>query len=131
MEKFSVIHLISFCLSATITSKCICIWKHLTLSLIETVSDASVADEFWKLCNKRRNCSKQCVQLYSISMSSFRVIFHIIVEMYSNCLLQIWCMWEMVQKVAIKSIKFYVMKNIFRADDWIYYIRETVNLIFS
>ena len=59
---------------------------YLTLSLIQTLSDASTADHFLKTGDKRRNCSKQansflllynhCIQLLFFHFQRFSEIFH-------------------------------------------------------
>ena len=79
----------------------------LTLSHLHTLSDASAEDDFWKHCDKGRNCSKRAISPFSHNVFNFLpvikptiiAIFHIclIVTFNFSRLLQICCLWERVK----------------------------------
>ena len=78
-------HLFQMCQNASLSGKV------LTLYRIQTLSDASAADDIWKHCVKRRNRSKQAISPFAIMFSIF------LPRCFQSCLLQICCMWERVK----------------------------------
>ena len=62
----------------------------------------SAADDFWKHCDKRRNCSKRAIspichnvfQLLSVIIRTLIEIFHFFSGHFQRRLLQICCMWK-------------------------------------
>ena len=77
--KWPVLSLVKTCIPK--------LWQYyqaLTLSHLQTYSDAFAADDFWKHCGKRRkswwaiSLLPQCFQLYLENKISFMEIFHIL-----------------------------------------------------
>ena len=72
--------------------------RNLSLSLIQTLFIASAADDIWKHCCKRRNCS-QCVQLYLKLNLNIKILSIFFARLFKSHLLQMCCMWERVNNM--------------------------------
>ena len=86
-------------------------FKLLTLSHIQTVSDAWAAKDFWKQCGKKRNCSLWALSHSAtiFSLHKFKNYSYIyrdfswFCHMFSIRLLQICCTWERFQCVHFST----------------------------
>ena len=86
---------------------------------IQTLPKASAADDYWKRCDKRRNCSRRANCFFFIMFSTLfnnnNFIYRDFSTVVRSCnqrrLLQIVCMWGRVPCVHYLNYKLYDSKN--------------------
>ena len=85
------------------------------------LSDASAADNFWKPCDKRRNCAKQAISPFATMFSTLfkKLNSHLLryITFLPKCsqshLLQICYMWERVKSFFSLSITIYICFSLY------------------